>query len=222
MSIKTYTNKSNAARAAKKVNGGNLDGLVLLGSEGAWFYAPPADTEALAAQAAESMQAAPATAPTAEALLEASNGITAAATPSKAPSKAPSKRAPTKAATTLPSGKDVAGAYPGGVAKTKASASKGKPRTKTGYRLEKERPEAHGVQRKSTGTVGDQLWALYDGVLAGLRKKDKGAAPKDVPLATVRSVGVAKGFNPTTVALAFYQWRRFHGVRGRGKKQKVD
>lgn len=38
--MKTYTNKSNAARAAKSANGGNLDGLVLMGSEGAWYYAP--------------------------------------------------------------------------------------------------------------------------------------------------------------------------------------
>lgn len=35
---KTYTNKSNAARAAKKANNGTLDGLVLKGTEGAYFY----------------------------------------------------------------------------------------------------------------------------------------------------------------------------------------
>lgn len=36
---KTYTNKSNAARAAKKANGGTLEGLRLEGTAGAWHYA---------------------------------------------------------------------------------------------------------------------------------------------------------------------------------------
>jgi hypothetical protein len=88
--------------------------------------------------------------------------------------------------------------------------------------LEKVRPEAHGVQRKSTGTVGAQLWELFDKLLAKLQAKDKKAGAKDLALSQVRGAGEEAGFNSTTVALAFYQWRRFNGVRGRGKKQKVD
>lgn len=48
---KTYTNKSNAARAAKKANGGTLLGLALYGVEGEWYYAPEAKPVAKAAQA---------------------------------------------------------------------------------------------------------------------------------------------------------------------------
>ena len=42
MNVKTYSSKSNAARAAKATNGGTLDGLELHGVEGAWHYVKPA------------------------------------------------------------------------------------------------------------------------------------------------------------------------------------
>lgn len=73
---KTYTNKSNAARAAKKANNGTLDGLVLKGTEGAYYYE---------AEAKPAAKPAPAPAPA----MTASMGTPVAAKPGK---KAPAPK----------------------------------------------------------------------------------------------------------------------------------
>lgn len=225
MSIKTYTNKSNAARAAKKANGGSLEGLTLMGQEGAWYYDGKLAGADATSQAATALHAAAVATEHAATALDAATPAAPAVAPaaSKKAAKPATKKATTKAKP-APTSKEVAAAYPGGVKTIKASKHKGKnkPRMTTGYKLQKERPESHGVQRKSSGTVGDQLWAVYDKLLAKLRTKDKKAGAKDLALSQVREAGIEAGFNTTTVALAFYQWRRFHGVRGRGRKQKVD
>lgn len=224
MSIKTYTNKSNAARAAKKANGGSLEGLTLMGQEGAWYYdGKMADAGEVTAQAAAVLHQAAAASEQAAQLLEQAAPVVAKQVAASKPAKA-AKPAAAKEPKKAPNSKEVAASYPSGVKPIKANESKGKnkPRMATGYKLQKERPESHGVQRKSAGTVGDQLWAVYDKLLAALKAKDKKAGAKDLALSQVRDAGIKAGFNSTTVALAFYQWRRFHGVRGRGKKQKVD
>lgn len=249
---KTYSTKSNATRAGKVANGGTLDGLQLLGSEGAWYYGKPDDAAPAPQQALDVTEAA---SDVARALVQAGNAIalaglqaeqgaqvpaprkTKAKVPAKKPvanhalvtapnaaPKTPAKRAPAKAAKpkAAPTGKDIASAYKTGVKGIPANATKGQPRTVTGYKLQHERIEANGVQRMSKGTVGDQLWSLFDKALAALQKGNKDFGAKDLLLGAVRKVGTDAGFNNTTVALAFYQWRRFMGVRGRGKKQKVD
>jgi hypothetical protein len=225
MTTKTYTNKSNAARAAKAANGGTLEGLTLMGQEGAWYY----DGKLAGADATTQAASAPHVA--AEATEQAATAPEAAAPVANTPEAAKkgahkplAKRAPKAPAKAAPTSKEVAAAYPKGVQALKVNETKGKnkPRMTTGYKLQKDRDEAHGVKRKSTGTVGDQLWAVYDKLLAQLKAKNKKAGAKDLALAHVRDAGIKAGFNATTVALAFYQWRRFHGVRGRGRKQKVD
>lgn len=75
---KTYTNKSNAARAAKKANNGTLDGLVLKGTEGAWYYEAEAKPAAKPAPAAATNLSASLGTPT-----------TANAKPRKAPAAKP-------------------------------------------------------------------------------------------------------------------------------------
>lgn len=74
---KTYTNKSNAARAAKKANNGTLDGLVLKGTEGAWYYEAEVKPAAKAKKTAAPMN------------FSASLGVQTAAKPSK---KAPAPK----------------------------------------------------------------------------------------------------------------------------------
>lgn len=250
MTTKTYSTKSNAKRAGVKQYGNAA--IKCYGTEGAWYYAPPtAEADAASApqdtadvQAAVLRNLVAATNQVALAALQADapkapvkraavkRTPVAPPAPTKATTKAvaktapkaPAKAAAKKVAKPVPTSKEIAAAYPSGVQKLKANETRGKnkSRTSTGYKLQKERPENHGVQCKSVGTVGQQLWAIYDKLLTDIRKKVKAAGAKDLSLGNVRDAGIKAGFNSTTVALAFYQWRRFHGVRGRGKKQKVD
>ena len=160
--MKTYTNKSNAARAAKNANSGTLDGMQLQGEEGAWYYARK---PALQPPAAEQRKR------------------TSNATPRE-------------------------GAYDAVNGATQGRIS--------GYRIDSHRDEQHGIKRRSAGTIGGRLWALFDDMLTAV----DGA--QDVLIADVKAHPRIQPFNANKVVIEFYQWRKFHGVRGRGKKQKVD
>ena len=213
MSIKTYTNKSNAARAAKAANGGNLNGLELRGQEGAWYYAP-AEQAAPAAETVASMTP--------------SMGTPVAA---KAKKSAPAKKAPAKAAPAAPAPAKKA---PAKKAAKKVAAKKAAPARKpaaereeydvkngptqgriSGYHIDTDRDEKHGVKRRSAGTIGGRLWAIFDKLAA------KAGGAEKLEIAAVKEHKDVADFNANKVVIEFYYWRRYHGVRGRGKKQKV-
>lgn len=205
---KTYTNKSNAARAAKAANGGNLNGLELRGQEGAWYYAP-AEQAAPAAETVASMTP--------------SLGTPVAA---KAKKAAPAKKAPAKAAPAAPAAKKAPA--------KKVAAKKAAPARKpaqpaeeydvkhgptqgriSGYHIDADRDEKHGVKRRSSGTIGGRLWAIFDKLAA------KAGGAEKLEIAVVKEHKDVADFNANKVVIEFYYWRRYHGVRGRGKKQKV-
>lgn len=209
--MKTYTNKSNAARAAKAANGGNLNGLELRGQEGAWYYAP-------AEQQAPSEPAA---------ALSPSMGTPVTG---KAKKSAPAKKAPAKAAPAAPAAKKA----PAKKAAKKVAAKKAAPARKpaaereeydvkhgptqgriSGYHIDADRDEKHGVKRRSAGTIGGRLWAIFDKLAA------KAGGAEKLEIAAVKEHKDVADFNANKVVIEFYYWRRYHGVRGRGKKQKV-
>lgn len=70
----------------------------------------------------------------------------------------------------------------------------------TGLRIQKDRPMHNGVQRQSAGSVGDQLWALYD------------KAGPEVTLPQAKALAAAAGLSQTSAAIALYNWRRFNGI----------
>lgn len=174
MTIKTYTNKSNAARAAKKANNGTLDGLTLLGTEGAWYYGT---------KPAPAKKSAPA---------------------KKAPAKktAAKKAAPVRKAAQQTEEYDV-----------KHGPTQGRIR---GYHIDTDRDERHGVKRRSAGTIGGRLWAIFAKLSAAA------GGPEKLEIAAVKENKEIALFNKNKVLIEFYLWRRYMGVRGRGRKQKVD
>ena len=170
MTIKNYTNKSNAARAAKKANNGTLDGLTLLGKEGAWYYGT---------KPAPAKKAAPAK--------------------KSAPAK---KAAPVRKAAQQTEEYDV-----------KNGPTQGRIR---GYHIDTDRDERHGVKRRSAGTIGGRLWAIF------AKLSTAAGGPEKLEIAAVKENKEIAQFNKNKVLIEFYLWRRYMGVRGRGRKQKVD
>lgn len=85
-----------------------------------------------------------------------------------------------------------------------------------GYHIDAERLTAHGVVRRSAGTIGGRLWAIFD------KMAEKVDSVADLKISEVKAAKDVEGFNMNKVAIEFYLWRKFQGVRGRGSKQKVD
>lgn len=223
--MKTYTNKSNAARAAKKANGGSLTGLELKGEEGAWYYAPKAGQPehvpqpVATAPAASLGAAAPLKVVTTpdggkavvkNTLAKASKAPAKKAAPAKksAPvKKAPAKKVPAKKAAPVRKAVAKADEYDVRNGPTQGRIS--------GYHIDPDRDEKHGVKRRSAGTIGGRLWAIFDAMSA------KAGGPEKLEIAVVKEAKAVADFNPNKVVIEFYYWRRYHGVRGRGRKQKV-
>lgn len=174
MTIKTYTNKSNAARAAKKANNGTLDGLTLLGKEGAWYYGT---------KPAPAKKSAPA-------------------------KKAPAKKTAAKKAAPVRKAAQQAEEYD-----VKNGPTQGRIR---GYHIDTDRDERHGVKRRSAGTIGGRLWAIF------AKLSTAAGGPEKLEIGVVKENKEIALFNKNKVLIEFYLWRRYMGVRGRGRKQKVD
>lgn len=173
--MKTYTNKSNAARAAKQANGGNLDGMVLKGTEGAWYY-------------------------------EKGTSAPAKKAPAKKAVKKAAKKVARKAAS-KPARAAVVEEYDVKHGPTQGRIS--------GYHIDEERPVKHGVKKRSNGTIGGRLWAIFDTMA------EKAGGPAKLEIAVVKESPKVAEFNKNKVLIEFYLWRKHNGVRGRGRKQKV-
>lgn len=76
--------------------------------------------------------------------------------------------------------------------------------------IEKDRPKQNGVTRPSAGGLCRAVWDLCDAQ----------GKPGEVTLAAVKAAAPAQ-LNPTNVAIEYYQWRKFHGVKGRVVAPKV-
>lgn len=85
----------------------------------------------------------------------------------------------------------------------------------SGYHIDTDRPVAHGVARRSAGTIGGRLWAIFD------KMAEKVESVAELKISEVKASKLVEGFNANKVAIEFYLWRKFQGVRGRGSKQKI-
>lgn len=247
--MKTYSTPSNAKRAAMAANGGSLDGYTLHGGKGAYYYAKAQQdakghiTEVI--PVADHDRRSPAA-------VVLGNGLgtpVAAKAKKSAPVKKVAALEYERPAAKKPAAKK---AQPYPLARTaavdkvlgKKTAKKAAPAKKaakkvarkaapkavqeydvkngptqgriSGYHIDQDRDEKHGVKRRSAGTIGGRLWAIFD------KLATKAGGPAKLEIATVKEHKDVADFNQNKVVIEFYYWRRYHGVRGRGKKQKVS
>jgi hypothetical protein len=81
------------------------------------------------------------------------------------------------------------------------------PAAKTGYKIQKDRPEQNGIKQPSTGTLCRRIWDKLDAL---------SAETKSIPqIKPFRDALTAEGVDTTTCTIQFYRWRKFHGVTGR-------
>lgn len=79
-----------------------------------------------------------------------------------------------------------------------------------GLKIEKDRPEQNGVKRPSVGGRCRAVWDALDSYLA---------ETGDQPTAkVVKDLAADEGWNPNNASIEFYQWRKFHGIKGRQPK----
>lgn len=76
----------------------------------------------------------------------------------------------------------------------------------TGIKIEKNREERNGMTRPSIGGVCREIWDACDELYVD------GKVPS---LKEMKKVADAKGWSHVTTSVQYYQWRKFHGVRGR-------
>lgn len=79
--------------------------------------------------------------------------------------------------------------------------------TGTGIKIEKERAEQNGVTRPSKGGVCDEIWSYCEAFFAA-----NGKAPT---AKEVKAEGVSKNWSGVTTTIQYYQFRKFMGIRGR-------
>lgn len=80
------------------------------------------------------------------------------------------------------------------------------PATGKGIKIEKNREERNGVKRPSTGGMCRAVWDLLDEV------REMGIMPT---AKHVKTLATEHRWNQNNASIEFYQWRKFHGIRGR-------
>lgn len=76
-----------------------------------------------------------------------------------------------------------------------------------GYTIQKERPSANNVTRASIGTACERVWSMCDTLQDELKRLPT--------IGEAREYGEKLGLNKNNIAIEFYRWRKFQGVRGR-------
>lgn len=84
----------------------------------------------------------------------------------------------------------------------------------TGLKIEKDRPEQNGIKRPS---AGGRCRAVWDALDAYLQETGDQPTAKDV-----KEIAADEGWNPNNASIEFYQWRKFHGIKGRQPKAPVE
>lgn len=80
------------------------------------------------------------------------------------------------------------------------------PTSKTGRKIEKDRPMQNGVKMPSAGTKCREVW-------------DYCASLPNVDAKAVKAQAEAQGWNPNNASIEYYNWRKYMGIHGRAKKQ---
>ena len=76
-----------------------------------------------------------------------------------------------------------------------------------GLKIEKDRPTQNGVTMPSAGGKCRAVWELCDQLGGATNPPTVGAVKAAAP----------EGLNATNVQIEYYNWRKFHGIRGRIK-----
>lgn len=85
-----------------------------------------------------------------------------------------------------------------------------------GLKIEKDREERNGVKMPSVGGMCRAVWDA----LNNLMTHDEATGLANVPtVADIKALAEEKGWNVNNASIEYYQWRKFHGISGRGKKQ---
>jgi hypothetical protein len=84
-----------------------------------------------------------------------------------------------------------------------------------GVKIERQREERNGIKMPSAGGMCRAVWDE----LTSLLRHNEESGLADVPtLAAIKKIAEEKGWNVNNASIEYYQWRRFHGIVGRGKK----
>lgn len=85
-----------------------------------------------------------------------------------------------------------------------------------GLKIQKDREAQNGVKERSKGGLCRAVWDE----LNSLMTHDEATGLANVPtVAQIKKIAEEKGWNVNNASIEYYQWRKFHGISGRGKKQ---
>lgn len=84
-----------------------------------------------------------------------------------------------------------------------------------GLKIEKDREQRNGVKMPSVGGMCRAVWDA----LQSMMQHDEATGVASVPtVADIKKLAEEKGWNVNNASIEYYQWRKFHGITGRGKK----
>lgn len=85
-----------------------------------------------------------------------------------------------------------------------------------GLKIEKNREERNGVKMPSTGGMCRAVWDTLNSMMT----HDEATGLANVPSAAdIKKVAEEKGWNVNNASIEYYNWRKFMGIKGRGKQQ---
>lgn len=85
-----------------------------------------------------------------------------------------------------------------------------------GLKIQKDREAQNGVKERSKGGLCRAVWDELNSMMT----HDEATGLANVPtVAQIKAVAKEKGWNENNASIEYYQWRKFHGITGRGKKQ---
>jgi hypothetical protein len=84
-----------------------------------------------------------------------------------------------------------------------------------GLKIEKNREERNGVKMPSVGGMCRAVWDALNSMM----QHDEASGTATVPtVADIKKLAEEKGWNVNNASIEYYQWRKWHGITGRGKK----
>jgi hypothetical protein len=81
-----------------------------------------------------------------------------------------------------------------------------------GLKIDKDRTAANGVKERSKGGLCRLVWDTLDGMV----KASAGTVPS---VGDIKKHAEEQGWNVNNASIEYYQWRKFHGISGRGAKR---
>lgn len=84
-----------------------------------------------------------------------------------------------------------------------------------GLKIEKNREERNGVKMPSVGGMCRAVWDALNNMMT----HDEATGLANVPtVADIKKLAETNGWNVNNASIEYYQWRKWHGITGRGKK----